>query len=172
MLFSVFYCSLFVCFLLALQPQRKALWHRPTQSKGKPVDRLSELGWSELQSHFRAVLSLRCWTLAGPTTTPPPWTKSAASVRPWTLGWAQTTVTWWSSITRWVWDTSVTIDSRGCSNALLGNPSPIPMKLQHVFLDLSGHFPSHAISFKLECLCFVCLFVSCWTKLIKTQIRE
>lgn len=44
---------------------------------------------------------LRCWTSAGLTTTLRLWTRSAASVKPWTHGSAPTANTWWSFTTRW-----------------------------------------------------------------------
>lgn len=123
----MYWCSLFACFRLALQPQWKALRHQSTQSKGKSDGVLSDLIWAQLHSDCWALLSLRCWTLAGLTTTLPPWTKSAASVRPWTLGWAQTAVMWWSSITRWVQETRVWQETaEGALMFFLGTPPQFP----------------------------------------------
>lgn len=164
----------FFCFLLALQPQRKALWHRSTQSKGKSdvrlplwagptwasvwlsgsvVSKVLDFGWPD---HHAPALDKIC--------------SICKAMDTWLSADNHNVVVIHNKVG--VRRMSVTIDSRGCSYALLGNPSPIPMKLQHVFLYLSGHFPSHMISFRLECLCFYCLSVSYWAKLIKTQIRE
>lgn len=156
----LFFLSVFFFFFLAFQPQWKALRHQSTESKGKSDSVLSDLIWAQLHSDCWVLLSLRCWTLAGRTTTLQPWTKSAASARPWTLGWAQTAVTWWSSITRWVQETRPWQETaEGALMLFLGTPPQFP-RISHMLFCVcqSISTPTNSVSGRSVYLSFACSF--------------
>lgn len=113
-------------------------WVRSVMTSANSTQRYA---WFLLFTHLTHILRLlvfnyhpspplpspRCWTSAGPTTTLLPWTRSAASARPWTRGWAPTATMWWWFTTRWGWsqneagpfwtvDGAVRPQSGGCSS--------------------------------------------------------